>query len=78
MQVQNTINDLIKASISVKEQIISDGVMAPILEEVIQIITKTFQNGGAVYFCGNGGSGSTSNIDLQICVIYGHNFSNLI
>ncbi len=56
MQVQNTINDLIKASISVKEQIISDGVMAPILEEVIQIITKTFQNGGAVYFCGNGGS----------------------
>jgi D-sedoheptulose 7-phosphate isomerase len=56
MQVQNTINDLIKASISVKEQIISDGVMAPILEEVIQIITNTFQNGGAVYFCGNGGS----------------------
>ena len=51
MQVQNTINDLIKASISVKEQIISDGVMAPILEEVIQIITNTFQNGGAVYFC---------------------------
>ena len=56
MQVQNTINDLIKASISVKEQIISDGVMAHILEEVIQIITNTFQNGGAVYFCGNGGS----------------------
>ena len=56
MQVQNTINDLIKASISVKEQIISDGVMAPILEEVIQIITNTFQNGGTVYFCGNGGS----------------------
>jgi len=56
MQVQNTINDLIKASISVKEQIISDGEMAPILEEVIQIITNTFQNGGAVYFCGNGGS----------------------
>ncbi len=56
MQVQNTIYDLIKASISVKEQIISDGVMAPILEEVIQIITNTFQNGGAVYFCGNGGS----------------------
>jgi D-sedoheptulose 7-phosphate isomerase len=56
MQVQNTINDLIKASISVKEQIISDGVMAPILEEVIQIITNTFQKGGAVYFCGNGGS----------------------
>jgi D-sedoheptulose 7-phosphate isomerase len=56
MQVQHTINDLIKASISVKEQIISDGVMAPILEEVIQIITNTFQNGGAVYFCGNGGS----------------------
>jgi D-sedoheptulose 7-phosphate isomerase len=56
MQVQNTINDLINASISVKEQIISDGIMAPILEEVIQIITNTFQNGGAVYFCGNGGS----------------------
>ena len=56
MQVQNTINDLIKASISVKEQIISDGIMAPILEEVIQKITNTFQNGGAVYFCGNGGS----------------------
>ena len=56
MQVQTTINDLIKASISVKEQIISDGVMAPLLEEVIQIITNTFQNGGAVYFCGNGGS----------------------
>lgn len=56
MQVQNTIHELIKASISVKEQLIHDGVVAPILAEVVQVITATFQQGGAVYFCGNGGS----------------------
>lgn len=56
MQVQTTINDLIKASIAVKEQLIQQGQIAPLLEEVVQVITETFQKGGAVYFCGNGGS----------------------
>lgn len=56
MQVQTTINDLIKASITVKEQLIQQGQIAPLLEEVVQVITDTFQKGGAVYFCGNGGS----------------------
>ena len=56
MQVQSTINDLIKASITVKEQLIQQGQIAPLLEEVVQVITDTFQKGGAVYFCGNGGS----------------------
>lgn len=56
MQVQSTINDLIKSSITVKEQLIQQGQIAPLLEEVVQVITDTFQKGGAVYFCGNGGS----------------------
>lgn len=56
MQVQTTINDLIKASIAVKEQLIQQGQIAPLLEEVVKVITETFQKGGAVYFCGNGGS----------------------
>jgi len=56
MQVQSTINDLIKASIAVKEQLIQQGQIAPLLESVVKVITETFQKGGAVYFCGNGGS----------------------
>ncbi|MBU3743519.1 MAG: D-sedoheptulose 7-phosphate isomerase [Sediminibacterium sp.] len=56
MQVQSTINNLIKASIAVKEQLIQQGTIAPLLEEVVKVITETFQKGGAVYFCGNGGS----------------------
>ena len=56
MQVQSTINDLIKASIAVKEQLIQQGQIVPLLESVVKVITETFQKGGAVYFCGNGGS----------------------
>ncbi|MEI8111025.1 MAG: D-sedoheptulose 7-phosphate isomerase [Chitinophagia bacterium] len=56
MHVQSTITNLIKASIEVKEQLIQQGQIAPLLEEVVQVITETFQHGGSVYFCGNGGS----------------------
>jgi D-sedoheptulose 7-phosphate isomerase len=52
----NNIQQIMAASIAVKEQIIQ----TPLLIDTIQIVTdicvKTFKNGGKVLFCGNGGS----------------------
>jgi len=35
---------------------LTDGTLLPIIESVVQVITSAFQQGNAVYFCGNGGS----------------------
>ena len=56
MEIVSTIQERIKASIAVKEQIIHDGTLVPVIEKVVQVITEAFQQGHAVYFCGNGGS----------------------
>jgi D-sedoheptulose 7-phosphate isomerase len=56
MEIVSTIQERIKASIAVKEQIIHEGTLLPVIEKVVQVITEAFQQGHAVYFCGNGGS----------------------
>jgi D-sedoheptulose 7-phosphate isomerase len=55
MPLQN-ISDIIKASIDVKQQLLADENLIKQIAIVTDIITKTFQNGNAVYFAGNGGS----------------------
>ncbi|MFM7358215.1 MAG: SIS domain-containing protein [Sediminibacterium sp.] len=56
MEILSTIAARINASIAVKQQILTDGTLLPIIESVVQVITTAFQQGHAVYFCGNGGS----------------------
>lgn len=56
MEISSTIAQRINASIAIKQQILTDGTLLPIIESVVQVITSAFQQGNAVYFCGNGGS----------------------
>jgi D-sedoheptulose 7-phosphate isomerase len=56
MEISSTIAERINASIAVKQQIVKDGSLLPVIESVVQVITTAFQQGQAVYFCGNGGS----------------------
>ena len=55
MSIQ-AITDIIKASIDVKQQLLSDEALVKQIQTVTDVITKAFQNGNAVYFAGNGGS----------------------
>jgi D-sedoheptulose 7-phosphate isomerase len=50
------IKNIIAESIRVKNEILQSESMIAQLEEVAQIITRSFQNGKKVLFCGNGGS----------------------
>lgn len=51
-----SITDIIKASIQVKQQLLEDDHLVKQIQTVTEVITKAFQNGNAVYFAGNGGS----------------------
>ena len=55
MSIQS-ITDIIKASIDVKQQLLADESLVHQIQTVTDVITKAFQNGNAVYFAGNGGS----------------------
>ena len=48
--------EIIKASISVTQQILSDGGLQRKIEDVALAITDALKKGNRVYFCGNGGS----------------------
>lgn len=50
------IKDIIQKSISVKEQVLNDETLIQNLNLLVEKITHTFQQGGKVLFCGNGGS----------------------
>ena len=50
------ISDIIKASVVVKEELLADEILLNKILTATNVITKTFQNGNAVYFAGNGGS----------------------
>lgn len=50
------IKDIIQRSISVKEQVLNDETLIQNLNLLVEKITHTFQQGGKVLFCGNGGS----------------------
>jgi D-sedoheptulose 7-phosphate isomerase len=55
MSIQ-AITNIIKASIDVKQQLLSDEILINQIATVTDVITKAFKNGNAVYFAGNGGS----------------------
>ena len=50
------IKDIIKASITVKEQLLQNESLLEQIETSVEVITNAFTNGNAVYFAGNGGS----------------------
>ncbi|HLO92132.1 MAG: SIS domain-containing protein [Chloroflexota bacterium] len=54
--MQEKIKSVLAASISVKNEIISNGTLISRIETAAQEITEAFIRGNRVYFCGNGGS----------------------
>lgn len=50
------IEDIIRASIEVKQQLVSDEAMLNNLTKCVELIVTAFKNGNKVLFCGNGGS----------------------
>ncbi|HRO45840.1 D-sedoheptulose 7-phosphate isomerase [Agriterribacter sp.] len=50
------IKDIVAASIAVKQQVWADETLLQTVEAVTEVITKAFQQGNKVLFCGNGGS----------------------
>lgn len=52
----NKIQDIIKASIDTKQQILQDEKLLRSIENIVQVITNAFKTGNRIYFCGNGGS----------------------
>jgi D-sedoheptulose 7-phosphate isomerase len=54
--MSNEIKDIIKASISVKQQILQDDAMVARLDQAVDVIVKALKNGNRLWFCGNGGS----------------------
>jgi D-sedoheptulose 7-phosphate isomerase len=50
------IEDIIKASIDVKQQILQDTVLLATISEITEKIVKALKSGNRIYFCGNGGS----------------------
>ena len=51
-----SIQNIIKASIDVKLQLLQNEPLLRTIESVIAAITKALQDGKRIYFCGNGGS----------------------
>ena len=50
------IKKILQASIDTKQQILDNDALLQVVCNVTNIITKAFQSGKRVYFCGNGGS----------------------
>jgi D-sedoheptulose 7-phosphate isomerase len=50
------IKDIIRASIDVKEKVLSNEQLLQTVSDVVDIIVRAFRNGNRIYFCGNGGS----------------------
>jgi len=54
--MQQKINDIIAASIAVKQQVLDDTAFQLLIAEAVDVITDAFNRGNKVLFCGNGGS----------------------
>lgn len=54
--MQARIDTIISESIEVKKKILADVVLKEKMATVVDLVTKAFQNGNKVLFCGNGGS----------------------
>lgn len=54
--MQGTIVEILRDSISTKEAVLADSTLINRIEAATETITRAFQNGQKVLFCGNGGS----------------------
>lgn len=54
--MNSKISQILQSSIDVKTAILQDKMLLQLVEDLTHLIAKTFQNGGQVFFCGNGGS----------------------
>lgn len=52
----NRIQSILLASANVKQAIANDNLLIAIIQEATATLTKSFEKGNRVYFCGNGGS----------------------
>lgn len=50
------ISNIIRASIAVKEQLLTDSHLLATIEKVVEACVATFRHDGKILFCGNGGS----------------------
>lgn len=50
------LESIVKKSIEVKQQIIAEGRLLPLVNDIADRMVECFKQGGRVYFCGNGGS----------------------
>lgn len=50
------IKNIIQASIDVKQQVLQNEELLATVEKVVDVITRSLQATGRIYFCGNGGS----------------------
>jgi D-sedoheptulose 7-phosphate isomerase len=54
--MQDKIKHIIAESVAVKNKLLTDKNLIKSIEDITQLIVKTFKNGMRIYFCGNGGS----------------------
>ena len=54
--MQEKIIHIIAESVAVKNKLLTDKNLIKSMEDITQLIVKTFKNGKRIYFCGNGGS----------------------
>lgn len=54
--MQQTISNIITASINTKQQILAQPQLLQTIQQTVQVITQAFNQGNKVFFCGNGGS----------------------
>jgi D-sedoheptulose 7-phosphate isomerase len=54
--MQEKIKHIIAESVAVKNKLLTDKNLIKSIEDITQLIVKTFKNGNRIYFCGNGGS----------------------
>jgi D-sedoheptulose 7-phosphate isomerase len=50
------IKGIIQSSIDTKQKILANQELIATIQQVVEVITKAFNDGNRVYFCGNGGS----------------------
>ncbi|GAB3009508.1 D-sedoheptulose 7-phosphate isomerase [Niabella terrae] len=54
--MKDQIQELIKASIQTKEQVLGNSALLAVVSKATEAIVEAFQQGHHIYFCGNGGS----------------------
>jgi len=56
--IMEKIRNIIRASIDVKQQILTDDPLVHLIQDCVNVIVTAFKKGNKVLFCGNGGSAS--------------------